>query len=78
MMDPQVLAFLNRISYSIGLTLLWMFANTTLGIMLGYAFIQDHWRLSNTLFYLFLVGSFAAFMYCLYKIWKTPIKFDEY
>lgn len=77
-MDPKVLAFLNRITYSIGITLLWMFTNSTLGIMLGYAFVQDHWRTSNTMFYLFLIGSFIAFMYSLYKLWKTPIKYDEY
>lgn len=77
-MDPQVLAFLNRITYSIGFTLLWMFSNSTLGLMLGYAYVQDHWRLSNILFYLFLIGSFAFFIYALYSLWKTPIKYDEY
>ena len=77
-MDPQVMAFLNRITYSIGFTLLWMFSNSTLGIMLGYAFIQDHWRVSNILFYIYLIGSFVAFMYGLYRQWKTPVKFDEY
>jgi ABC-type glycerol-3-phosphate transport system permease component len=77
-MDPKVMAFLNRITNSIGLALLWMFANSTLGIMLGYAFIQDRWRLSNTLYYIFLIGSFSAFIYALYQLWKTPIKYDEY
>jgi ABC-type glycerol-3-phosphate transport system permease component len=77
-MDPQVMAFLNKITYSIGFTLLWMFSNSTLGIMLGYAFIQEHWRVSNSLFYIYLIGSFVAFMYGLYRLWKTPVKFDEY
>jgi ABC-type glycerol-3-phosphate transport system permease component len=77
-MDPQVLAFLNRITYTIGLVLLWMFTNSTLGIMLGYAFVKDRWRLSNTLFYIFLIVSFVALIYSLYKLWKTPIKYDEY
>jgi ABC-type glycerol-3-phosphate transport system permease component len=72
------MAFLNRITNSIGLTLLWMFANSTLGIMLGYAFIQDHWRVSNTIYYIFLIVSFIAFMYALYRLWKTPIKYDDY
>jgi ABC-type glycerol-3-phosphate transport system permease component len=77
-MDPQVMAFLNKITYSICFTLLWMFSNSTLGIMLGYAFIKEHWRLSNILFYIYLIGSFVAFMYGLYRLWKTPVKFDEY
>ncbi len=72
------MAFLNRIINSIGLALIWMFANSTLGIMLGYAFIQDRWRLSNTLYYIFLIGSLTAFIYALYQLWKTPIEYDEY
>jgi ABC-type glycerol-3-phosphate transport system permease component len=76
-MDPQVLAFLNRITYSIGIALLWMVSNTTIGIMWGYAFMQDHWRWSNTLFYIYLLSSFCGLLYGLYQLWKTPIQFDN-
>lgn len=75
-MDPQVLAFLNRIIYTIGITVLWMFMNSTLGIMWGYAFIQDEWHWSNTLFYLFFILSLVGLIYFLIQLWKKPIKFD--
>lgn len=74
-MDPQIVAYLNRISRSIGVTLLWMVSNTTFGIMKGYAYIENTWKLGNVLYYIFLVSSFLLFMFILYKIWKTPVGF---
>ena len=74
-MDPQIIAYLNRISRSIGVTLLWMVSNSTFGIMKGYAFIENTWQLGNVLFYIFLAISFFSLIFILYKIWKTPVGF---
>lgn len=72
-MEPQLLQFLNRIMRTIGLGLLWMILNSSLGIMWGYAYIESSWKLSNVLFYIFLVLSFIGLLYVLYKIWRHPI-----
>jgi hypothetical protein len=76
-MDPEVMAFLNRISRTIGFTLLWMGLNSTLGIMFGYAFVEAHWEWYNYLYYCFLIASTASYLFLLYKIWKDPIQFNR-
>jgi ABC-type glycerol-3-phosphate transport system permease component len=75
-MDPEVMAFLNRISRSIGIALVIMVLNTTIGIMWGYAFVEDHWKWSNTLFYIFAFTSVVVLAYALYKIWGAHLKKD--
>ena len=74
-MDPEVLAYLNRISRTIGITLLWMGLNSTMGIMLGYAFIEGDWAWFNYAYCLFLAVSSIGYFYILYKIWRHPIRF---
>lgn len=74
-MDPEVLAYLNRISRTIGITLLWMGLNSTLGIMLGYAFVEGDWAWFNYAYYFFLTASSIGYFYILYKIWRHPIRF---
>ncbi len=76
-MDPEVMAFLNRISRTIGFTLLWMGLNSTLGIMFGYAFVEVEWQWFNYLYYLFLILSTIGYLFLLYKTWKTPIGFNH-
>jgi hypothetical protein len=76
-MDPEVMAFLNRISRTIGFTLLWMGLNSTLGIMFGYAFVETSWQWYNYLYYTFFIISTAAYLFLLYKIWKDPIQFKH-
>ena len=75
-MDPEVLAFLNRISRSIGIALVIMVLNSTMGIMWGYAYVEDHWKWSNTFFYIFASISLATLFYTLYKIWGPHLKKD--
>ncbi len=75
-MDPEVLAFLNRISRSIGIALLIMVLNSTIGIMWGYAYVEDHWKWSNTFFYIFASISLVTLFYTLYKIWGPHLKKD--
>lgn len=76
-MDPEVMAFLNRISRTIGFTLLWMGLNSTLGIMLGYAFVESAWQWYNYLYYLILILSSTGYLFLLYTIWKDPIRFKH-
>jgi hypothetical protein len=76
-MDPEVMAFLNRISRTIGFTLLWMGLNSTLGIMFGYAFVETSWQWYNYLYYTFFFISTTAYLFLLYKIWKDPIHFKH-
>jgi ABC-type glycerol-3-phosphate transport system permease component len=75
-MDPEVLAFLNRISRSIGIALVIMVLNSTIGIMWGYAYVEDHWKWSNTFFYIFASISLVTLFYTLYKIWWPHLKKD--
>jgi hypothetical protein len=72
-MEPKLVQFLNRIMRTIGLVVLWMTLNSSLGIMWGYAFVEGVWRLSNILFYSFLLLSFIGLLYVLYQIWRHPI-----
>ena len=72
-MDPLLLQYLNRIMRTIALVVVWMSINVAFGIMWGYAFMKEHWHLSNTLFYLYLLISFIGVVLLLYRIWKKPI-----
>jgi hypothetical protein len=72
-MEPQLLQFLNRIMRTIGLGVLWMILNSSLGIMWGYAYVESAWQISNIIFYIFLVTSFLGLLYVLYRIWRHPI-----
>ncbi len=72
-MEPKLVQFLNRIMRTIGLVVLWMTLNSSFGIMWGYAFVEGVWRLSNILFYSFLLLSFIGLLYVLYQIWRHPI-----
>ena len=76
-MDPEVMAFLNRISRTIGFTLVWMGLNSTLGIMFGYAFVEADWQWFNYLYYVFLILSTGGYFFLLYKTWKDPIDFSH-
>ena len=76
-MDPEVMAVLNRISRTIGFTLVWMGLTSTLGIMLGYAFVEADWQWFNYLYYIFLMLSTGAYLFLLYKTWKDPIGFSN-
>jgi hypothetical protein len=44
--------------------------------MWGYAFVEDHWKWSNTLFYIFAITSLFGLFYALYKIWGAHLKKD--
>jgi len=72
--EPEILAFLKRIALSISLGVLWMLINSTVGIMYGYAFVEDKVRLGNILFYIWFILSLVALVWYLRKRWSKPIE----
>jgi hypothetical protein len=72
-MEPEVREFLQRISLSLGIGILWLILNSTFGIMLDYAFVYDHISTGNTIFYIWFFAS-LLFMIGLYrKLWKGKL-----
>ena len=77
-MDPEVAAFLKRILTTIGIVVFWMGLNSTFGIMLGYAYVEDKWQLGNIIFYIWFVISIPLLIWYLWKLWKEQEDFDVY
>ena len=77
-MEPAVAAFLKRILTTIGIVLFWMGVNSTFGIMLGYAYVEEKIKIGNVIFYLWLVLSLPAVFWYLKKLWAEQEDFDVY
>jgi uncharacterized membrane-anchored protein YitT (DUF2179 family) len=77
-MEPEVAAFLKRILTTIGIVLFWMGMNSTFGIMMGYAYIEERVDLGNIIFYIWLIISFPLMIWYLIKLWKEQEDFDVY
>ncbi|SJZ80784.1 hypothetical protein SAMN04488132_104333 [Sediminibacterium ginsengisoli] len=77
-MEPGVKEYMIRILNTLSVGLLWMAINSTAGIMYDLAFIHDHVRTVNILFYIWFVISLAAYLWYVFRLWRKPIKFDEY
>jgi len=73
-MEPEVRAFLQRISYSLGIGLLWMIINSTAGIMFDLAFVHGSVSLGNVLFYIWFVASFVFMLWLYVRLWKKPLQ----
>ena len=71
-MEPEVAAFLKRISTSIFVGILWMVINSTFGIMYDFAFVHDKITLGNILFYIWLVVSLPLLLWFYMRLWKKP------
>ena len=76
-MEPGVREYLIRIVNTLSVGLLWMFLNTTPGIMYDYAFIHGHITTGNVLFYCWFVISLAAFLWWVIRLWRKPIDFEQ-
>ena len=77
-MDPEVAAFLKRILTTIGIVLFWMGMNSTFGIMLGYAYVEDKIEVGNVIFYIWLIVSLPVLIWYLRKLWREQADFDVY
>jgi hypothetical protein len=76
-MEPGVKKYLIRIVNTLSLGLLWLALNSTFGIMYDYAFIHDHIRTGNILFYIFFLSSLAAFIWWAIYVWSKPIDYEN-
>ena len=73
-MEPEVREFFKRISLTIGLFIVWIMVNATIGIKYGYAFFKDKIHWSNIVFYIWVIVSFAAVIWGCMHIWKYKIE----
>lgn len=76
-MEPGVKKYLQRIINTLSLGLIWMALNSTFGIMYGHAFINEHVRRGNIIFYVWFVISLTAFLWWVIRVWSKPIDFEE-
>lgn len=76
-LEPGIRQYLIRILNTLGIGLLWMGINTTVGIMLGYGIIDGRFRLGNGIFYTWFFLSMGGFIWWIYRIWREPIQFEE-
>ena len=73
-MEPEVAAFLKRISTSIFVGILWMVINSTFGIMYDFAFVHDKITLGNILFYIWFIVSLPLLLWFYIRLWKKPVE----
>ena len=73
-MEPAIREFFRRLSLSIGLGIIWMGINITIGIKFGFAFFEGNIHWGNIVFYIWLAASFGALVFLIAKIWKKPIE----
>ncbi|CAN5839848.1 hypothetical protein BH10BAC2_BH10BAC2_34720 [soil metagenome] len=73
-MEPEIREFLRRISLSLGIGIMWMIMNSTLGIMFDFAFIHDKISLGNILFYIWFILSFGLMIWLYMRLWKKPLQ----
>jgi len=68
--DPDVRKYFSKILNSFAYGLLWMMGCVTAGIYfeLGHFYGKPAWQ--PIVFYTVMLGSLAAYLYYLYRIWK--------
>ena len=76
-MEPGIREFFRRISLSIGLFIIWMGINISIGIKLGLAFYEGSIHWGNIAFYVWLAASFCVLLFLIIRIWKKPIEHLE-
>jgi len=73
-MEPEVREFFKRISTSIGIAIIWLMINITIGVKYGYAFYEDKIHLYNIVFYVWTLASFITLVVIFIRMWKQPIE----
>lgn len=76
-MEPGVRKYLIRIINTLSLGLLWMALNSTLGIMYDFAFVHEHVRTGNILFYIWFLISTIAYLWYVIWLWSKPIDIEQ-
>ena len=72
-MEPEMVAFLKRISTSIFVGVLWMLINSTFGIMYDYAFVHDAISPGNIIFYIWFIASIPLLIWFYMRLWKNHV-----
>ena len=70
-MEPEARDFLKRISLSIGLALLWLFVNITIGIFGGWLFFYQAPTIGNYIFYVWFIASIVLMVWAYMRLWKN-------
>ena len=73
-MEPEIAAFLKRISTSIFVGIFWMGINSSFGIMYDYAFIHDKISTGNIVFYIWFIASIPLLIWFYIRLWKKPLE----
>jgi hypothetical protein len=73
-MEPDIREFFKRLSLCIGLLVVWMMINMTIGVKLGYAFFDKSVQTGNIIFYIWVLLSFIVMVKLFFRIWKKPIE----
>ena len=74
--EPEVRRFLSNIMFSIGIGLLWLIINITLGIFFGWMFFVKMPTVGNYIYYGWFVLSFAALIIILVRRWQEKFPHD--
>ncbi|MBV9962508.1 MAG: hypothetical protein JO072_09705 [Parafilimonas sp.] len=73
-MEPGIREFFRRLSTTIGLVIIWMAINMTIGIKYGFAFYENEIHWYNIVFYIWAIASFIVLVIFFIKMWKKPIE----
>lgn len=72
--EPDFRIYFKKIISSISVTLLWMLANSTLGIMFNFAFFETAPGTGNYIFYAWFILSLILLVIYLYRLWRHDMK----
>jgi hypothetical protein len=67
--EPEMVAFLKRISLTLFIAVIWLAINATAAIKGDNAFIGDHITLGNILFYTWFVISLVILLMIYKRMW---------
>lgn len=70
-MEPEVAAFLKKVSKSILIAIIWLSITAAAAIKGDNAFVHDHITLSNALFYIWFLASIVVLVWLYKKMWRT-------
>lgn len=75
-MEPDIRAFLILIVQSMSIMVLWLLANTLVGIKWGYLFLDEGITVWHGVYYIGMVASFIWVLRYIIKKWKRAPKFE--
>ncbi|MBC6491213.1 hypothetical protein ACFSQD_14365 [Flavihumibacter stibioxidans] len=69
-MEEDAKDFLRRVLLTLSVGALWMLINSTLGLMMGWAFFATTPTLGNYIFYAWFLGSLVGMILYFIRLWK--------